>query len=93
MRASGANSWVYQYKLGRKTRRITIAVATAIPLGRAPSRCPQAEPRTIGRMIFRSRQPWRHYCGLSRALAGIWCLVAALVGLRQGIVSSGLMSV
>jgi integrase len=35
MRASGANSWVYQYKLGRKTRRITIAVATAIPLGRA----------------------------------------------------------
>jgi integrase len=35
IRESGAGSWIYQYKIGRKTRRITIATATAIPLGRA----------------------------------------------------------
>ena len=35
LRESGSSSWIFQYKLGRKTRRITIATATAIPLGRA----------------------------------------------------------
>jgi integrase len=35
VRASGSSSWIYQYKIGRKTRRVTIATATAIPLGRA----------------------------------------------------------
>ena len=35
LRESGAASWIFQYKLGRKTRRVTLATATAIPLGRA----------------------------------------------------------
>ena len=35
LRESGSSAWVLQYKLGRRTRRITIATATAIPLGRA----------------------------------------------------------
>lgn len=35
LRESGSSSWVFQYKLGRRTRRITLATATAIPLGRA----------------------------------------------------------
>ena len=35
LRESGSSAWVLQYKLGRRTRRVTIATATAIPLGRA----------------------------------------------------------
>jgi hypothetical protein len=35
MRHTGARSWIYQYKLGRKTRRLVIGHATAIKPARA----------------------------------------------------------
>jgi integrase len=35
LRASGANVWVYQYKVGRQTRRVTLGDVRAITLARA----------------------------------------------------------
>jgi integrase len=35
LRHSGASAWVFQYKLGRKTRRLTIGSAAAIKVARA----------------------------------------------------------
>jgi integrase len=34
-RQSGASSWIFQYKVGRKTRRLVIGQASAIKVGRA----------------------------------------------------------
>src|SRR3984957_1389404 len=35
VRASGSRSWIYQYKIGGKTRRLVLGHATAIKLARA----------------------------------------------------------
>ena len=37
-RASGARSWIFQYKLGGKTRRMVIGAVSAIKVARARAR-------------------------------------------------------
>lgn len=79
VRAGGSRAWVYQYKISRRNRRVTIGNANVISLAKARKRrlicmrkfalgriLPARKRRTAFVLVTRWRRHWPHTCHTSK---------------------------